>query len=254
MVNRIGEATVNRAPYLPSYKFLCPTRPEVREFLKRRLVELSGYPLAGVHLDYVRFPDRVLPIGLQEQYGVNSEQPLPEYDYCYCDVCRQRFSEGSGIDPKTFNQPDEQATWSDFRERQLTELVNDVVSPITAAKQLVLSAAVYPNWQDVRQRWEDWKLDVAIPLLYHTLYQEPITWIGFQTEEAVGRLHEGGTCQPGLLVSQLSPQDLVGAFRMALEGEARGVSFFTAEAMGEEHWKLFARAQEAAEEDFRNGG
>jgi hypothetical protein len=41
---------------------------------------------------------------------------------------------------------------------------------------------------------------------------------------------------------------------MALEGEARGVSFFTAEAMGEEHWKLFARAQEAAEEDFRNGG
>ena len=64
-VSREGRSTREHPPYVDYYRFLCPSRPEVAAHLEREVTALAAEPdLAGVHLDYVRFPDVILPRGL----------------------------------------------------------------------------------------------------------------------------------------------------------------------------------------------
>ena len=61
VVNGKGESCIEKPPYIDDYRWLCPTNPEVLEFMKKRITELCSYnELAGVHLDYIRYPDVVL--------------------------------------------------------------------------------------------------------------------------------------------------------------------------------------------------
>ena len=249
VVNKNGESTAQRPVYLPEYRFLCPTRPEVRAFIKRRIEELAQYPIAGMHLDYLQFPHVILPEGLQAQYGVTQAEELAEYDFCYCEACRAKFKSQTDIDPLNFNQPSASDAWRQFRYAQLTELVNQDLIPAIRASGKLASAGVLPDWENARQDWAKWQLDAALPLLYHALYNEDISWIGFQTQESVQRLQNQIPCYSGLLVSHLSPPDLTGAVRMALESGAGGVSLFSGQAMSALHWQAFQRASEAAEEE-----
>jgi hypothetical protein len=44
-------------------------------------------------------PDVILPVSLWKNYGIEQKEELPEYDYCYCDVCRELFKAKTGQDP-----------------------------------------------------------------------------------------------------------------------------------------------------------
>ncbi len=248
MVNRQGVSAAEAPPYLPQYRFLCPTRPAARAFIKQRLEELVKYPIDGVHLDTLQYPHVILPEGLRQQYGVEAEEELPQYDYCYCEACRAMFEEQTGIDPMNFNQPSASDAWRQFRYDRLSELVNrDLVPTLRRAGKLA-SATVLTDWENARQDWANWQLDAAFPMLHHTLYNEDITWIGFQTQESVQRLSGRAPCYSGLLVSHLSPPDLTGAVRMALESGAKGVGLFTGQTMSPTHWEAFRRVTEEAEQ------
>jgi len=253
MVNKQGESTAQHPVYLPEYRFLCPTRPEVRAFIKRRVQELAEYPIAGVHLDTVQFPWVILPPGLQVQYGVQQEEELPQYDFCYCEACRARFQEQTQIDPMNFNQPSSSEVWRQFRHDRLSELVNQDLVPTIRQAGKVASAAVLPDWENARQNWGKWQLDAAFPLLYHALYDEDISWIGFQTQQSVTRLGRETPCYSGLLISHLSAPDLTGAVRLALESGAGGVGLYSGQAMSDLHWQAFERAAADAEAEAGAG-
>jgi hypothetical protein len=99
-VSREGKSTLEHPPYVGYYRWLCPTRPEVREYLRTVVDELAADPhVAGVHLDYVRHSDVILPVGLWEKYGLVQDREYPEFDFCYCEVCRETFAAQTGIDP-----------------------------------------------------------------------------------------------------------------------------------------------------------
>ena len=55
-------------PYVAYYKFMCPTRQPVRRQLEKQLRELARLKgVAGVHLDYIRYPDVILPVALWQR-------------------------------------------------------------------------------------------------------------------------------------------------------------------------------------------
>lgn len=64
-VNRKGESGYDKPAYVDYYRFLCPNHEGVAEYLAADYLKEANLPYVdGVHLDYVRFPDVVLPVSL----------------------------------------------------------------------------------------------------------------------------------------------------------------------------------------------
>ena len=243
VVNRKGESAADKPAYVPHYKFLCPSRPEVHEFVRATVEELCQYDdLTGVHFDYIRYPDVILPIGLWGRYHITQDREYPEYDYCYCDVCRHDFKQETGIDPMTLEDPSTNEAWRQFRYDRISHLVNDILIPVVHEHKKIATAAVFPNWENVRQQWPTWKLDAALPMLYHGAYSEGIDWIGRMTRKEVQDMQNHAPIYSGLSVSRLTPEDLSHAVQVALDAGGSGVVLFAAQSMKDEQWKQFARA------------
>ncbi|MEX2526495.1 MAG: family 10 glycosylhydrolase [Gemmatimonadota bacterium] len=151
--------------------YLSPAHPEVRRHLIAVLLDLlEGYPLDGIHLDYVRYPG-------------------PDHDYSV--VALDRFREwaapripGTQRDELNRGMAGGQITawpdalphlWDDFRREQVTTLVRDAWYALKARNpRLVVSAAVMANAHDAfGSRYQDWErwlqegwLDVVVPMAY----------------------------------------------------------------------------------------
>ena len=245
-VSGTGQSAASQPPYVGYYKFLCPSRPEVHEFLQRRVAELAAFDgLDGIHLDYIRFPDVILAEALQPTYNIVQDREYPEYDYCYCDVCREAFGAESGIDINAVDDPAASQEWRQFRYDRITRLVNEILVPIghNAGKQM--TAAVFPNWQHVRQQWHLWQVDAVLPMLYQSFYNEDIPWVGAQVEAGIRHMQEKGRHKPlysGVFVPALDPAQLREAIEVSRRAGADGVSLFDLGSMTDAHWEVFRAA------------
>jgi len=93
VISREGKSSITDPAYVGYYRFLCPSNAEVRRYLKTSLDEYLRIPgLNGIHLDYIRYPDVILPQALWGKYGIVQDKEYAPYDYCYCKVCREKFS------------------------------------------------------------------------------------------------------------------------------------------------------------------
>jgi uncharacterized lipoprotein YddW (UPF0748 family) len=215
----------------------------VHEFVESRVSELAAYEaLTSVHLDYIRLPDVILASSLQPKYGIVQDREYPEYDYCYCDVCRQLFKEQSGEDPLKMTDPSASEAWRQFRYDRISHLVKEVLAPAIRRQGRQVTAAVFPNWQHVRQQWSTWGLDAVLPMLYHSFYDADLEWVGQQCREGIASMPSGTALYSGLFVPALSPEELARAVRISLDSGAEGVSLFAAGSMSEEHWRAFRQA------------
>jgi len=123
-VSRKGESSLTHPPYVGYYKWLCPTRPEVRDYLRDSMLEIAREPgVDGVHLDYVRHSDVILPRGLWAQYDLIQDREYPEFDFCYCDTCRETFASLHNTDPLELPDPPADEAWRRFRWDSVTGLV-----------------------------------------------------------------------------------------------------------------------------------
>lgn len=241
VVNRLDESAADKPAYVNHYKFLCPNQPGVRDFLRGNLEELAAIEgLDGVHFDYIRFPDVILAVNLQPKYGIVQDKEYPQYDYCYCDVCRDSFRRQAGIDPLTLKVPATHEAWVRFRYDSITSLVNDVLIPVVRSKQRHVFAAVFPNWQHVRQEWWKWNLDSVMPMLYHRYYDAGYDWIQSNIRYAVKTLPSSASIYSGLEVKAFDEHELGVAVQKSFEAGADGVSLFSARGMTDEHWRAFA--------------
>ena len=237
-VNRNGESAWEKPAYVDYYRFLCPSRPEVWEFLKGTVTELGSIAeIAGIHLDYIRFPDVILAKRFQLKYGIVQDREYPAYDYCYCEVCREGFKSMTGVDPLKLPDPTANPEWRQFRYDLITRLVNTVLVPAGRQCGKIVTAAVFPNWESVRQQWTAWDLDGVMPMLYHGFYDENIDWIRRHTARGVEHLKERTPVYSGLFVSHLTPTALKDAYAASIAGGARGVALFDAQSMTDEHWE-----------------
>ena len=249
-VNRNGVSSLKKPPYIPSYKWLCPTRREVQEYLKSKVSDLADIDgLKGVHLDYIRFPDVILPIGIQPRYNLVQDKEYPEYDFCYCPACRKAFKEKEGIDPLDLKDPSSNVAWRQFRYDAVTNLVNQLYT-VVHQKNKMLTAAVFPSpniaRRLVRQDWPSWQIDAVMPMMYHKYYNAGIDWIEKVTREGVQELSPETKLYSGLFISWISPDEIENAVNYARAGGAKGIVIFIAYRVTDEQWDALRKVLRTA--------
>jgi len=240
-VSRKGVSTAEKAPYVDYYRFMCPSRDDVRQYLAgfvRELAQIDG--LASVHLDYIRYPDVILPVALWPKYNLVQDKEYPEFDFCYCSVCRDRCKRRWGIDPLRIDDPSSHQAWLQYRYDSVTEVVSLLANEVHAHRTLT-TAAVFPTpaiaRRLVRQEWTKWKVDAVLPMVYHAFYKEEVPWIERATREGVEALGGRIPLYTGLYVPDLPPADLARAARYALAGGANGICVFQGSTLTPDHWK-----------------
>lgn len=239
-VNALGENAATKPAYVDYYKFLDPGRAEVRQFVQATVKELAAIPeLTGIHLDYIRHPDAILPKGLWANYKIVQDKVYPQYDYGYSPYERATFKSKFGTDPLTLKDPNADPRWVKFRLDMVVDLVNQYLVPAAHEKGKLITAAVFPGptlaKTMVRQDWGRFHLDAFLPMLYNNFYETGPEWIREQTEEGVNTTHK--PIYSGLLVPPMTESGFRVAVEEALAGGASGVALFSADGMNDNKWR-----------------
>lgn len=200
-------------------RWLDPAVPEVRALLVQAARELATrYPVDGVHLDFVRYPDFTGSLG---------------------PTVRKRFEDATGT--KSTNWPAEvksgprRQEFVRWRCAQVTDLVSDVRSMLRKeAQEKLLSAAVYgkyPSCADaVGQDWEAWLrtglVDYLLPMNYTENPAKFQELVSSQTRARWLRKH----MLPGIGVtaaeSRLNPWQVIDQIRIVREAGCPGFALF----------------------------
>ena len=230
-VSRNGESCATNPPYVNYYRWLCPSKPEVRDYMKKQVQNILDKDYVdGIHLDYVRFCDVILPVNLWKNYGIEQTRELPEYDFCYCETCREKYQAKHGVDPLELEYPDQSLSWRKFRYDQINHVVNQLAD-VAHENGKVITAAVFPTPEVarriVRQDWTNWNLDGVCPMIYHGFYNEQVSWIGDAVEEGIHFLNGRFPLYAGLFLPNFkSNKELEAGIKTALENGASGISLF----------------------------
>jgi uncharacterized lipoprotein YddW (UPF0748 family) len=229
-VSRRGDSTADKPPYVGYYHFLCPSHEEVRNHLAKIVADLGDTAnLDGIHLDYIRYPDVILPVALWKKYHLVQNEELPQFDFCYCEVCRNAFKKQTGEDPLKLPDPTANAAWRQYRFDSVTKLVNHLVE-VAHGKRKQITAAVFPTptlaKKLVRQDWVHWNLDAFLPMVYHSFHNEKPEWIQRAVKEGVTALPANRSLYAGLYLPDLHGDDFDRAVKFAMAGGAKGVSRF----------------------------
>ena len=231
-VNQLGKSLKDEKAYVNYYKFMCPAIPEVRFFIKQKISELySVKGLVGIHMDYIRYVDVILPIGLQPKYGLVQDHIMPEFDYGYHPYLRNLYIETHNIDPINIDDPSNDEPWIQFRLNELNKTVINIRDYVRE-NNLEITAAVFPtpklSADMVRQDWKNWNLDCYFPMVYHNFYNEPISWIQNVMEEDREIIGNKSKIFCGLYLPALqNDKDLTEAINSAITGGADGISLFS---------------------------
>ncbi len=235
-VNALGQSLAQHKAYVNYYKFMCPGLPAVRSFLLNKMKELSSVRgLAGIHFDYIRYVDVILPKKLQPKYHLKQKEIMPQFDYGYHPYMRKRFSEKYGIDPLNLSDPLHDTTWLHFRLKVLDTTVIRLRNEIKKAG-LKTSAAVFPtpdmSRRMVRQDWDRWQLDYYFSMAYHNFYGKKYAWlqrVSATDKRAVGKHSMVFT---GLFLPALKKRhQLTRAMKASLTGGADGIALFNLRAL-----------------------
>lgn len=140
MVDSTG---VRMRPTSAWYSFVNPAHPEVRAHLSKIAAELARYDLAGLHLDYIRFPyDYKLVAG--EVYKNASPvdiQKHSEFSYDRLSLAAAKKRYGKNLSGKQ---------WNAFRRDAVTQVVDDLNNTVKNRRgpQMTVSASVLADFED----------------------------------------------------------------------------------------------------------
>lgn len=230
-VNKLGKSLAEEKAYVNYYKFVCPAIPEARQYIKNQIEELCQIKdLKGIHLDYIRYVDAILPIGLWPKYDIIQDKIYPQFDYGYHPYLRNLYKQKYGIEPNDIEDPENDTLWNQFRYDQVTEFVFQI-DTLTEKYHKSLTAAVFPTpkmaAKMVYQDWGKWPLDMAFPMLYHNFYNQEIEWIGEMVDEGVKTSHQKTEIVSGIFAPNLKdPGEITQAVEVSINSGAKGVSIF----------------------------
>lgn len=127
------------------YSFLNPVVPEVRMHLKGIVKELCAYDVAGIHLDYIRYPYDYHLVAGQHYPDATDEELARRADFSYDSASQSALYHAYGWDV-TKKQIE------DFRRDSITKVVRDLsyVMQVEKPGGCVLSASVLGNPVDGR--------------------------------------------------------------------------------------------------------
>lgn len=227
-VNREGNPSHTHPAYVDYYKFMCPCHPGVQEFVAGNVEALGKIEdLDGIHLDYIRQPDVILAKFFQPKYDIVQDKEYPQYDYPYSQNCRDAFKEKHGIDPMDLgDDAPAHAEWRQFRYDAISNVVNNFAVPMAKKYDKKITAAVFPNWESVRQQWQTWDLDGYLPMLYNGFYYKEIDWIAEQVEINKAKLKSEKPIYAGLFLDHIKPDEIQTIYKQVLQKGGKGISLF----------------------------
>ncbi len=248
-VNAKGESAATKPAYVDYYKFLDPGRPEVREWVRGNVTELASIgELTGVHLDYIRHPDAILPISLWKKYNIVQDRVYPQYDYGYTPYEREQFKKKYGADPLELKDAGLEKKWFQFRLDMVTGLVNEYLAPAARARGKAITAAVFPGPSMARthvmQDWGRWRLDGFLPMLYNSFYNAGPQWVADETREGVKAVKK--PLYSGMFVGGMNEAVFSETAGLALKAGASGVAIFSDGGMDDAKWKALAKLKGAS--------
>ncbi len=211
-----------------------PASPGYRERFAAVVRELAGaYPVAGVHLDFVRYPGP----------GYGQGGPLG-----------RAFRDAWGLDPRLLppglRSPDLEAwasgsmppgdrvlatlalVWAEARAREVTALVRAVRRALDGSRPgLGLSAAVWPDpgpaYLGKGQDWRTWVAEGLVDALYPMAYFGGLERVEGQIRRASALVGPWGTRLWAGLGAYIKPPERIGPeARAALAAGASGVCLF----------------------------
>lgn len=235
-VNRIGYNSHEYDPYVKHYKWLSPSVPEARQYMKNKAASFAALDgLASVHLDFIRYNDAVLGRRLQQhKFKIQQDTYRAEYDFGYHPVAIEKFKKIFGYSPLDLQSPWMSPEWLQFRLNEVTSLVNEIVEETHAQGKLV-SAAVFPYPTRARmtvyQDWPTWKIDIVCPMNYQSFYSEGLDWIPFSIENGLRETFHKNKYVSGLFVPDITAEELYQAAKLSIEAGADGVNFFNARSL-----------------------
>lgn len=229
--NREGKSCAENPPYVGYYRWLCPSREEVRAYLEAEVrgILKKDY-VDGIHLDYVRYCDVILAVNLWDTYKIEQTKELPQYDYCYCNVCQENFKQEYGVDITKVEYPDQSLSWRKYRYDRVNNIVNHLAG-VARSFRKPITAAVFPTPEVarriVRQDWTNWNLNGVCPMIYHGFYKESVRWIGDAVAEGIHFLNGRFPLYAGLYLPDFkSIAELEQGMNFALKNGASGISLF----------------------------
>jgi len=141
--------------------WLNPADPRNQEHEFRAMTELLTYPVAGVHFDYIRYPE------------------VPHYRFDYGEVSRRQFEQATGIRLTVFPRQvllgPLKLRYDEWQRENVTNLVRRVYFAVKDANpQVAVSAAVWQRHRYyfalIKQDWMRWVregiLDFVCPMDY----------------------------------------------------------------------------------------
>lgn len=122
------------------YAFINPVIPEVRKHLRSIVKELCAYDVAGVHLDYIRYPHDYHLVADQHYPNATEDELHRRADFSYDSASQSALYEEYGWDV-TKKQIE------DFRRDSVTKVVRDISYVMQMEKPggSILSASVMGN-------------------------------------------------------------------------------------------------------------
>lgn len=122
------------------YSFLNPAVPAVRAHLRSIVAELCEYDVAGIHLDYIRYPHDYRIVAPQRYPDASPEEILRRSDFSYDEV-----SQGQLFDAYGWEVSKKQIM--EFRCETVTRVVRDIsyVMQMNKPDACVLSTSVMGN-------------------------------------------------------------------------------------------------------------
>jgi len=227
--------------------WLDPAVPGVAERLAATFAELvRGYPLDGLHLDYVRYPD-TLPFSPGTQFGVG-------LGFGFGEASRARFQAETGLVAPFAASLGNAERFDGWRREKLGALVAAIASAARAERPaLRVSAAVIAERERAYrvdlQDWLGWldagQLDFAVPMLYT---RDPtLLRYGVETLAGLARRRQLWVGLGSWLFAE-SPELAVSQLRVASTEAALGTALFSWDAIRETPALLSALATDVARE------
>ena len=217
-MRKAGRMQMSRYGYVQNW--LCPSHPENQKYELNAIREVaSRYPVDGIHLDYIRFPD---------------------VNHCYCVQCRKGFTRVTGKAAGTW--PDDvvkggkrYAEFVRYRAHVITDFVAQARKELRKINpKMQLSAAVFPRFPEslpgIGQDYGNWLeqglVDFVCPMNYTEDPQLYSEWLHKQMilPRARGRIISG----IGLISNEaeLSPAEAMQQIELGRRQGASGFLFF----------------------------
>jgi uncharacterized lipoprotein YddW (UPF0748 family) len=239
-VKRLSEYTKARSDRVEGL-FLSPVHDGAVDHVTKVIGDIAArYPVDGIHLDYIRFPN--------DEFDY-SEATLDEFrseiNARLSGAERREYSARGRGRPLFYTEMFPQR-WQEFRRARLTTLLTKIRTTVKSRRpRALLSAAVFPDATEATarrfQEWGRWLEEGLIDAICPMAYTADTAVFRAQIAN-VEQLAGGRAVWAGIGAYQLSPAATVENIRTARQLGAEGIILFSYDNLNSSYVEIVANA------------